>query len=357
MIRFAWLQSRAQTMVAAALLAAAAIALGVTGPPLVHLYDTTVANCTASGNCPAAIQSLQGSDHFLQLGLSALIVIVPCLLGLFWGAPLIAHELEAGTFRLAWTQSVTRARWLAIRLATVGLACMAVEGLFSLMVTWWYSPIDRVAQTPFASFGSRDLVPVGYAAFAFALGVTVGMLVRRTLPAMAISLAAFITVRLMITFWARPVLVPPAHQDIALNPATTGYGTEGFFPWGVPPSTLQPVPPSIRGAWITSVQIVNKSGQPLSTQFLNQTCPGIGGGGGPGSGGGPAGSTHTQASTSAVNRLEGCVTQVGKTYHEAVSYQPGNRYWPFQWYELAIYLGIAVLLGGFCVWRIRRHPG
>jgi hypothetical protein len=47
---------------------------------------------------------------------------------------------------------------------------------------------------------------------------------------------------------------------------------------------------------------------------------------------------------------------VGKTYHELVTYQPGSRYWPFQWSELAIYLGIAVLLAAFCIWRVRRHP-
>ena len=41
---------------------------------------------------------------------------MPALIGAFWGAPLITREFEAGTFRLAWNQSVTRARWLAIKL-------------------------------------------------------------------------------------------------------------------------------------------------------------------------------------------------------------------------------------------------
>ena len=61
---------------------------------------------------------------------------------MFWGAPLVARELETGTFRLAWTQSVTRTRWLAVKLALVGLASMAVAGLLSLILTWWSSPID-----------------------------------------------------------------------------------------------------------------------------------------------------------------------------------------------------------------------
>jgi len=39
----------------------------------------------------------------------------PALLGIFWGAPLIARELETGTCRLAWNQSVTRTRWLTVK--------------------------------------------------------------------------------------------------------------------------------------------------------------------------------------------------------------------------------------------------
>ena len=98
----------------------------------------------------------------------------PSLIGMFWGAPLIARELETGTFRLAWTQSVSRMRWLLVKLGLVGLASAAVGGLLSLMVTWWYSPIDKVNQGRFgaAAFGLHGFVPAGYALFAFALGAT-----------------------------------------------------------------------------------------------------------------------------------------------------------------------------------------
>jgi hypothetical protein len=102
---------------------------------------------------------------------------VPAIIGMFWGAPLIARELEAGTFRVAWTQSVTRARWLAVKLGLAGLASMAAAGLVSLMVTWWSSRVDPL--DPFgmnrlqpAMFGTRGIAPIGYAAFAFVLGVT-----------------------------------------------------------------------------------------------------------------------------------------------------------------------------------------
>jgi ABC-type transport system involved in multi-copper enzyme maturation permease subunit len=354
MIRFAWRQSRTQTLVAAALLALAAAALSATGPHLVRLYNATVAGCTATGDCQAALQAFQQNDRTMQLALNALGVLVPAVIGLFWGAPLVARELEAGTFRLAWTQTVTRIRWLAVRLILVGLISMAVAGLFSLMVTWWFSPLDRATGSPFSSFDYRDIVPLGYAAFAFALGVALGALTRRTLPAMAIALAAFFAVRLTISFWVRPRLLAPSHQSLALNPATTGYGYQGFM-LGSHSNSLLPASPNIPGAWIASTQIVNKAGQPLSAQFLSSNCPWLGGEhvSGPTPG---AGSSHSQVSSGTQQTLQGCVATVGKTYHEVVTYQPASHYWPLQWYELAIYLGVAVVLGGFCVWRIRRHP-
>src|SRR5205823_3060366 len=94
----------------------------------------------------------------------AIVVAVPAVLGIFWGAPLVARELESGTHRLVWTQSVTRTRWMAVRLALVGLAAMAVAGLLSLIVTWWASPFDRARLDRYATFDQRYLVPIGYAA-------------------------------------------------------------------------------------------------------------------------------------------------------------------------------------------------
>lgn len=358
MIRFAWLQSRTQTLVAAALLVAAAIVLGVTGSHLAHLYDTTVAGCAAGSDCQAAAKAFGQNDHILQVVLNNLLVVVPAIIGLFWGAPLVARELEGGTFRLAWTQGVTRARWLAIRLAVVGLASMAVAGLFSLMLTWWSSPLDQVNAAPFSSFDYRDLVPVGYAAFAFALGVTAGVLLRSTLPAMALALFTFVAARLTFTHWLRPVLITPQHQNLPLDGATTsGFGWSGFLPFGSHPSNLMPAPPDIPGAWIMSVQMQDKAGHALTPQFVTSACPGIGGGR-PQGGFNPlsGGSSHQRAPAGAQQSLDSCADKVGKTYHELVTYQPARHYWPLQWYELAIYLAVAVALGGFCVWYIRRRP-
>ena len=127
------------------------------------------------------------------------VLVVPGLLGIFWGAPLLARELETGTFRLAWTQSISRSRWTLTKLGLLGLASMAAAGLSSLFVTWWASPLDQIGAGPFTTFDQRGLVPVGYALFAFALGVAVGAaLIHRTLPAMGATLVAFVALRLAV---------------------------------------------------------------------------------------------------------------------------------------------------------------
>jgi hypothetical protein len=110
--RFAWLQFRKQAALAAGGLLAVAVLLVVTGPSLVHLYDTTVANCASQHDCSTATTAFTDTDGPLQVFLDFLILLVPLIVGMFWGAPLVSRDLETGTFRLAWTQGVSRTRWL-----------------------------------------------------------------------------------------------------------------------------------------------------------------------------------------------------------------------------------------------------
>jgi hypothetical protein len=346
MIRLTWRQFRIPTAVAFGALAVVAVILAVTGSDLVHLYDTTVASCQATGDCSTATSAFLAHYQLLQQ-LATVVILLPAIIGIFWGAPLIARELETGTFRLAWTQSVTRTRWIAVKLGLVGLASMAVAGLFSLMVTWWSSPIDRVNMNAFGVFDQRDIVPLGYATFAFTLGVTAGVLIRRILPAMVTTMVAFVVVRVAVTNWVRPYLIDPVHRDFALDPTSTGFGSSGSLLLDLGPSTLQPSPPNIPNAWITSTQIADKAGHALTTQVLKNDCPRLGkGGSGPVHSRGPVPAGAQQA-------LHDCVVKVGATYHEVVTYQPANRYWAFQWYETAIFLGLAVILVGFCFWWVR----
>jgi hypothetical protein len=195
---------------------------------------------------------------------------------------------------------------------------MLAAGLVSWLVTWWAGPPDRAGLDQFGSFDSRGIVPAGYAAFAFTLGVLAGALLRRTVPAMAATLAVFTAARLAFRLLARPRLLPPVTLALPLDPATTGYGAAGFLPL-MPASSLQPAAPDLPNARVTSIGLVSGKGKGLTAGELASTCPGL-----------------------------------AVTYHEAVTYQPASRYRPLQWYELCVFLGAALLLAGLCAWRVHR---
>jgi hypothetical protein len=238
-----------------------------------------------------------------------------------------------------------------MKLSVVGLAAMVSAGLLSLMATWWSSPVDRVNMNLYASFDQRDIVPVGYAAFAVTLGIVVGVLIRRTLPAMATTLVAFVAARVAFTYLLRPRLIAPVLRSLALTPTSTGFGSMNGGPF-----TLQPNPPNIPNAWVTSTQIVDKAGNVLSPQFVAAACPKLVAEASAGPPvGGPGRSVSIQAPAGVQQALQNCVTKVGATYHELVTYHPSSHYWPLQWYETAIYLGTALLLAGVSLWWVRRR--
>ena len=341
MIWLTWRQFRAQAWTALGILVVLGIAFAVTGPHLAHLYDTSgIATCQAHGDCGTLVSNflneLKGADTVLYFVGIGVLYLAPALIGIFWGAPLVTRELEAGTFRLAWNQSVTRTRWIAVKLGLTGLAAMAAAGLFSLMLTWWGSPISRAVGlhasrngssslnrlTPLL-FGAGGVAPIGYAAFAFALGVTAGVLIRRTLPAMAVTLAVFAAVQIIMPNWVRPHLIAPVHAATALSIAdvngwTIGENGQMTIAGGV----------KLPGAWILSDQTRNAAGQTTfhaPSACLSQTA-------------------SQQACNVSIARLH---------LRQLVTYQPASRYWPLQWYETAIFLALALLLAGVCAWRIR----
>jgi hypothetical protein len=333
MIRFTWHRFRAQALLAFGALAVLAVVLTITGIQLAHAYDTAVAACRARGDCASERGNAfsfpsSGSELGLANTLNALVVAVPGLIGMFWGAPLIARELESGSFRLAWTQGVTRTRWLAVKLGVAGVASITAAGLLSLMVTWWSSPIAAAHGGRLLSFHSSGIAPVGYTAFAFALGAAAGLLIRRTLPAMAVTLAIFAAVTVAFPLWVRPHLIPPAQTSVTLSPAsingfTTSPDGRALF--------VQTTPPDIPGAWILSSQLTTPDGRPVSASPVTGAC-------------GP----NAQGNS--------CPAFVESLHlRQAVTYQPASRYWPLQWYETGIYLAVAVALAGFCLWWIR--PG
>jgi hypothetical protein len=327
MIRFTWLRFRAQAAVALGALVVLAVVLAVTGSHLVHAYDTTVAACKLPGDCAAARNAFPSNgDLSLQNLLNALVVAVPGLIGMFWGAPLVAREFETGTFCLAWTQGITRTRWLAIKIGVIGALSMVVAGLLSLMVTWWSSPIQKVTMNRVAPgfIHASGIAPVGYAAFGFILGVTAGVLIRRTLPALALTLAIFYAITQFGMPWAQPHLIAPVQTTSALNVASltaTAVSSDRLY--------LQ-TQPNIPGAWILSSQIITPTGRPASTEPATQAC--------------------------ASGNASACDAYIASLHlRQTVTYEPASSYWPTQWYETAILLAVAIILAGLCFLRIR--PG
>jgi hypothetical protein len=78
------------------------------------------------------------------------------LAGLFWGAPLIAREVEHGTHRLVWTQGVSRLRWALVKFGLVGAGVVVAAACYALLVTWWRAPLDQAAGGTATGTGSAS---------------------------------------------------------------------------------------------------------------------------------------------------------------------------------------------------------
>jgi hypothetical protein len=357
MIWLTWRQFRAQAAVMAAAVAALAVILAVTGPGLADDYSTGIAACTnQSGGCSQFVQRFFHDHHGSFVAVTAVVLFLPALIGLFCGAPLIARELEAGTHRLVWNQSITRSRWLAVKLGLVGLAAIAAAGLGSLAVTLWSDSIDKAAAGDFPRmapllFDARGIVPTGYAAFAFALGVTVGMLVRRTLSAMAITLAVFAVVQIAMPPLVRRHLSPPVRSTVAIN--ASNLDGIAVRRGGGPGQARVQAPGTgadagrFAGAWILSSHTVDPSGRAIASIPLPQSGACAPPQGGP---------AQPLAGAKPGDELSACFAEMKRLgYRQRVTYQPASRFWAFQWYETGIYTALALGLAGFCFWRLRHR--
>ena len=344
MTRFAWLQSRKQTLTVLALLAALAVGAAITGVQLSHLYSSLVAPCHTG--CDLATAQFLSHDHFLDQAFNILAQVAPALIGIFWGAPLLARELEVGTYRLAWTQSVTRSRWLVTKLGLVGLTTVTVAGLLTLTITWWYRALDTVSTNQYDVFDRRGIAPIGYAAFAFAAGALIGVVIRRTVPAMATTLAIFVLARIATTLWVRPHLLSPLHKSMSL----TAGGQFGFASTNGSSVALIASGSGPHNAWTLSSQIVTNTVHIATTAeriaFVHQHCPTVANPPQISSGG----LDHPVAGVD--HAAQACSNLAARTFHLVVTYQPANRYWTFQWLETGIFLAAALLATIGCYWWV-----
>jgi hypothetical protein len=348
--RFVWLQARTQTLITAAALAALAVVAAITGIQLSHLYSSLVVHCQSG--CDLATSQFLSHDIFMDRTLDLLAQIAPALIGVFWGAPLLTRELETGTYRLAWTQSVSRSRWLVTKLAVVGLAAVTLAGLLTLTITWWYRALDLVGTNPYDVFDRRDIAPIGYAAFAFASGALIGAVIRRTLPAMASALVVYVVVRIATTFWVRPHLLSPSHKTMSLSADQVDIGfIRGSTNGPIVHLVAQGSGPA--NSWTLSSHLVNSSGHKPSpaelSAFLRQYCPTIAL---PPTAPVPG---HTATAGTDPAAMEACRAQVARMIHLVVTYQPANSYWTFQWLETGVFFALALLAAAGCYWWVTRR--
>lgn len=344
MIWMTWRQFRTQALVVFAALATVAVALAITGPQLADLHRTNTTDFLE-------LFPQDGTYKTLYFVGAAVVYALPVVIGAFWGAPLVARELETGTHRLIWNQSITRKRWLATKLGLTGLAAL-VAGLISLAVTWWCTPIDAavngtepdgsfftITRLSAVLFGARGVVPIGYAVLAFVIGVTAGLVLRRTVPAMAVTLVAVVAVQIVTPLFVVPHLLSPER----LTTTITATNLRGMS-LSEDDETVTDIKINLDkpGAWILSNQTVSSSGQVVRDLPAQETdCT-------PRGGGRTDKATHPGPPASCFENL------AAAGFRQEVVYQPANRYWYFQSIQATILFSLALLLSGFCFWRIRR---
>jgi hypothetical protein len=282
----------------------------------------------------------------------------PAVVGVFWGAPLVARELEAGTHRLAWTQSVTRTRWLATKLIVTGLGAMAAVGLLSLVMTWWAGSLDKainagqeqnglfgVARIAPPLFEARGIAPIAYTAFAIALGTAIGIVVRRVVPAMAITLAVFVAVQILMPVFVREHLGASSTTSAITAENVQGLMVGGISPDGLPIGPVQEltIASDEPGAWMIANQTIDRAGRAQSElpSWVARCVPGHAAGLGA-----PFGPEESAA----------CFKHLhDEGYRQRLTFMPASHYWTLQAIESAIFLALAGLLAAGSFWWLRHR--
>jgi hypothetical protein len=313
-----WRQHRAQILVTAGLLALLGVLLLVSALEAnAYVAEHAPPGCPGTAvTCGDVAAALGQRYEAVYSVFGWLPLVAPALIGAFWGAPLLGREYERGTHRLAWTQSVSVGRWLAVKLSILGGAVVAGGLLLSLMVSLW-RPVFRT-DSAFGNIGVFNMVgvlPAAWWLYACALGVAAGALFRRTLPAMAVVVAG-VAVTMFALFRLSDHYAEPVRAELT--------GTVVL-----PDQDAR----LVRAAWV----------EPSGGEVAD-----------------PAGSgcprrMDTGQSSRNAEAWQACL--FGKGYRYAVYYHPPSRFWRFQWTEAAILTLASVAVGGLAVRRTLRRPG
>jgi hypothetical protein len=304
-----WRQHRSQALVTGIAIALFAVAVVLTGAHMANVLDAA-RTCEANGTCGFGGNLFAGYGAIIDT--VHLTILLPVILGAFFGASLIARETEHATTVLVWTQTVTRRRWLFTKVAGALAATVVVSAAVSVLVTWWSNTPNSFDGNRFegAQFDTQNIAPIAFAVFAVALGLAAGSILRRTLPALATTVGVYAAVRLVVSVYVRPHFAGVVTKTYALvaNAST----------------------PS--GSWTTSQSLVDKSGHASSGSIeIPSSCRALVDRKGP----------------------EACLGKLG--YRTLVRFHPPSQYWRFQWSETGLYLALAAVLVAFAIVHTLRH--
>jgi hypothetical protein len=324
-----WRQHRRQALFTVLAVAALAALMVPTGLHMHHVFDDSgLAACQArlggkeliAAGTPGCSDLRQRfNNQFVSMSMVAILLIVlPLLVGLFFGAPLVAKEVEYGTHRFVWTQGVSRRRWALVKFGLVGTVVAVLAAAYALGGSWWFKPMatNGNGRLAYCFFDVQGIAPIGYTLFALALGIFAGTLWHKVLPAMAATLGGYAVVRVGIELLARPHYLPAK---------TLTYGLQ---------STMTHNPAV--GDWIFSTGIRDAAGKLIAANS-QVGCPP------PTAPGGPA---------AGIDCLRHTGFKAGDYNWQL--YQPADRFWLFQSIETGIFVVLTAVLLYLAVRRIRR---
>jgi hypothetical protein len=301
MIWVGWRQQRTETLLTAALIAALAALLVPTGLTMLSAYDhgglAACAGHSNGGSCGPAVDAFFA--RWQKLGdLLDWVTLFPGIAGVLLAAPFVV-ALEQRTHRLDWTQSITRRRWIAGKLGLAVATALVAAIALTLLMTWWRAPfVHFQGRIDNSIYDSEGTVVAAYTLFALGLGLAVGAVWRRTVPALFVGFAGYFAARLFVDTWLRQRLVAPI---------TKTWSTSG-------------PDPGLNRAWVLSEHPVDAHGHALS---LISPCP-------PGA--------------------NACPSKPGSVQFLQTVYHPASHFWPLQIRETALFGLAAVALIAFAVW-------
>jgi hypothetical protein len=326
MVWVTWRQHRVALIGMVVALAAIGAYTWMVGLQLHHAYAAELA-CHPVGS-DACLQLTSGFNSPGGLLTNGWILqLVPALIGAFVGAPVLAREIETGTYRYAWTQGFGPWRWAFAKLAGLTVAVTAATGAISVLFSWYYQPyfavdnrargLSELSSLAPSLFDLRGLAFGAWTLAAFSIGVLAGVLIRRVVPAIVATLAAYAALAIATGAWLRAHYLAPLVTR-SLN-----------------------VPSSV---WVVSQDWTTKGGQVASQSALYQVLQGA-----------PGQIAGKESGGPNLHALAAWQYLVQHGYTEVTSYQPAARFWEFQWIEAGWLLGLSVLLIGVTLWLVRRR--